>query len=132
MQRLYSMFPQGGPGIGLVLVRLAVGAVFLLNVTVRFGFSTTLFRTFWVILIALVSISLAIGFLTPFLSAVAGLTAFAHLLLADPSFIDVFAILNAGALALLGPGAYSLDARLFGLRVTVVRPRRDGGEKGQR
>ena len=118
--------------MGLFLIRLAVGAVFLLNATVRFDFSTTLFRTVWVIVIALVSISLAIGFLTPFLSAVAGLTAFAHLLLGEPSFIDVFAILNAGALALLGPGAYSLDARLFGLRVTVVRPRRDGGDEVRR
>ena len=118
------MFPQGGPGIGLFLLRLAVAAVFFMNVTVRSGFSTRS-RTALVIVIALISFSLAMGFLTPFFSAVAGLTAVAHLLMGEQAFIYVFAILNAAALALLGPGAYSLDARLFGLRVRVVRPRRD-------
>jgi hypothetical protein len=34
-------------------------------------------------------------------------------------------LLNSAALALLGPGAYSVDARLFGRRVLVVPPRRD-------
>jgi hypothetical protein len=33
----------------------------------------------------------------------------------------VIAITNAIALALLGPGAYSLDSKLFGRRVTIVR-----------
>jgi hypothetical protein len=35
----------------------------------------------------------------------------------------VIAIANAIALALLGPGAYSLDSKLFGRRVMIVRPR---------
>jgi hypothetical protein len=37
----------------------------------------------------------------------------------------VFLVLNSIALALLGPGAYSLDARLFGLKVMVMSPRKD-------
>jgi len=41
------------------------------------------------------------------------------------NLIYVFMILDAAALALLGPGAYSVDARLFGRRVTIVASRTD-------
>jgi hypothetical protein len=37
-------------------------------------------------------------------------------------------MLNSMALALLGPGAYSLDARRFGFKVMVMSPRKDAGE----
>ena len=40
-------------------------------------------------------------------------------------FFYVFPFLDAVVLALLGPGAYSLDARLFGRSVTVMPPRRN-------
>jgi hypothetical protein len=49
-------------------------------------------------------------------------------LLLGPSannLLGIFCAFNAAALALLGPGAYSVDARLFGRRVTVVHPRKD-------
>jgi hypothetical protein len=38
--------------------------------------------------------------------------------------LSVFLILNSASLALLGPGGYSVDARMFGRRVMVVRPKR--------
>jgi hypothetical protein len=34
-------------------------------------------------------------------------------------------ILNAAILAVLGPGAYSVDARIFGRRILDVTPSRD-------
>ena len=39
--------------------------------------------------------------------------------------VYILRILTSSALFFLGPGAYSMDARLFGLRVTVVPPRKD-------
>ena len=127
MQRLYSMFPQGGPGVGLLLLRIATAAMFALNVTHRFNFSSPALYWAVVSLIAVISFSLCLGFLTPILAVIAGVTAVANLFLVDQpgNVVYVLRILTAGALFFLGPGAYSVDAKLFGLRVTIVPPRKN-------
>src|ERR1043165_5251580 len=103
------MFPQGGPGVALLLLRISVAAIHLLFVGVL-----------------LVFISLSIGFLTPHLSVIACVYAIANMLIGSQpgNLACVFSICDAAALALLGPGAYSVDARLFGRRVMVVPPRK--------
>jgi hypothetical protein len=35
----------------------------------------------------------------------------------QPAFPIIISILNSAALGMLGPGAYSLDARIFGRRI---------------
>jgi hypothetical protein len=77
----------------------------------------------------LIAISLSVGFLTPYLSVIACALAAATFLIGPHSGNPLYGslILDAGALTLLGPGAYSVDAKLFGRRVTVVRPRKDKG-----
>jgi hypothetical protein len=121
------MFPQGGPGVGLLLLRIAAAGMFALNLTHRFNFTSN--AAYWLVvsLIGLVSLSLLLGFLTPILAAIACLAAAANLLLPDQPIdvVYVLRIFTSAALALLGPGAYSVDARLFGLVVTVVPPRTD-------
>jgi hypothetical protein len=119
MHRLFSMFPHGGPGLALLLLRVSVAAAFFVNVANRTGFSSIRLLLAGALLI---SISLAIGFLTPSLSVIACVSAVSNSLIGPHAgaIIDVFSILDAAALALLGPGAYSVDARLFGRRVIVV------------
>lgn len=121
------MFPQGGPGIGLLLLRIAVAAMFALNLTHWFSFSSNALHWFMVSLSGLISLGLLLGFLTSILTIIACAAAVANLLLANQPIevVYILRILTSAALFFLGPGAYSVDARLFGLRVTVVPPRKD-------
>jgi len=121
------MFPQGGPGIGLFLLRIAAAGMFALNLTHRFNFSSNVLQWSIALLIGLISLGLLLGFLTPILTIIACIAAVANLILADQPVDVVYVIrtLTTAALVLLGPGAYSVDARLFGLRVTVVPPRKE-------
>jgi len=76
--------------------------------------------------VLLISISLAIGFLTPYLSVIAVVLAVANWVTGHAGAQwHAFSVMDAVVLAILGPGAYSVDARLFGRSVTVVPPRKD-------
>jgi hypothetical protein len=115
------MFPQGGPGVALLLLRISVVA-FLVILAVNYNgpFHRLVFGG-----VLLISFSLLIGFLTPILCVVGVVLVIAHLISSPHASIVlcVIAMANAMALALLGPGAYSVDSKLFGRRVTIVRPR---------
>jgi len=113
------MFPQGGPGVALLLLRISVVAfLIILSLSYNGSFQRLVFAG-----VLLISFSLLIGFLTPFLCVIGAVLVIANMLINPQasSVVGVIAIANAVALALLGPGAYSLDAKLFGRRVTIVR-----------
>jgi hypothetical protein len=115
VRRLFSNFAGGAPGIGLLLLRLAAGigvvarGVVALRDVPSFGLATL-----DVVTIA-VGLLLLVGLWTPIagmlLSILALGRAASHL--ANPWTCVLMAILGA-ALALLGPGIWSVDARLFG------------------
>src|ERR1700740_621801 len=106
------MFPQGGPGVALLLLRISVSATLLITFANRFGVHA---HSWLLAAISLISILLCIGFLMPIVSVIACAFGAVNLLIGfnSSNFIYVFMLLDAAALGLLGPGAYSVDARLF-------------------
>jgi len=121
MQRLFSTFPRGWPGIGLLLLRISVAGACLQ------AYSGWQIHRAWKLL-ALIPLSacLCAGVLTPIL---AGLGSALQLSVAatqvDGIGLPATAIAASAALALLGPGAYSLDALRFGRRVILAESWRD-------
>lgn len=116
------MFPPGLPGVALLLLRLSVAVALLLDDYAHRGALPG-----WIHAAAiLISLVVSVGYLTP-IAAAAALLHHALVWLAIGSGADAVAVtivlsLDALALALLGPGAYSVDSRRFGRRLVVLPP----------
>jgi hypothetical protein len=123
MQRLFSIFPSGWPGVALLLLRGSVALAVLLPAYSQ----RQALPSLALLALILLSAILCAGFLTP---VVAVLAAAVHLVAAlslgmSNEGATVVAIVDALALALLGPGAYSIDARRFGRRLVELPRRKD-------
>lgn len=139
MQRLSYTFPSGSPGVGLLALRVALAASLAADATrliatfrdpTADGVTTALL----VCLFAAGAASAAAGFLTGLLQTTVALALLATLgrqiwiaaLAASPSVgawhVPLLELALAAALALIGPGAYSIDARLFGRQEIVIPP----------
>ncbi len=122
MQRLYSMFPAGTAGCGLLLLRLIVA------VSLHFDLSGHLVQnTHTPVFAAMLTLSILLiaGLTTP-LAAALGCTAQLALLIASNTGVPVASAVSplySVLVVLLGPGAYSVDARLFGRRVLILHSR---------
>jgi len=114
--------------VGLLLLRGALGVVAAVVGALYLAGGAELRIGPWVAIAC--GISLAIGLFTPGSGAVVMLGGIGILLswiptppwgLVHDSSNAWFVVVVAVAIVLLGPGAYSLDARLFGRRVIVIR-----------
>lgn len=117
------MFPVGPPGVALLLLRLCVAALLFVDQSGRLSWPTPLWLAIGSVLVAS---AVAIGFLTPLCALVCGLLDLAALagVVQFAAPLVVIELLLAAAIALLGPGAYSIDAKMFGRRVVLLPPER--------
>lgn len=113
------MFPSGRAGIALLVLRTSVAATLMLGAVV--GSHALL----WTAASGSIAALLCAGFATPICagvcSVVAAIVAFGTS--GEGALCPTLFALTCLALALLGPGAYSLDARLFGRRRIVFTSR---------
>ena len=120
LQRLFSTFPNSWPGFGLLLFRLGVGiALIYLGISRLFGALGAPITVARDLIEAAGGIFLLAGLWTP---AIGALIAIDELWIAfklnssqlDSRLIHIFLAVLAAGVAMLGPGAWSIDARLFG------------------
>ena len=117
LQRLYSTFADRWPGIGLLLQRVVVAIVLVRLSIIHLTSSSISAATIPHIIGAGAGLLFLAGLWTPFVGA---LIAVVELWIAvtqptDPWVPIMLATIGAAS-AMLGPGAFSIDARLFGRR----------------
>ena len=117
------MFPGGTPGLALLLIRVGVAVSLWLPLL-----GGSVVPSVWRLLgLATASALLSVGFSTPAISLIScGIqlmrivdTHRAGLLVSAETATAVVEATFALSLALIGPGAYSIDARLYGRRIVV-------------
>lgn len=109
--------------MGLLLVRLAVGIATVLRGTGYLFRSEPQAIGTWLIggLATIAGACLGAGFLTPVMGALISLGAAVTALLSPESRLaDGLVAVVSAAITLTGPGAFSIDARLFGLRKITI------------
>lgn len=115
MQRLFSTFANGWPGVGLLLQRI-VTAILL----VRFGLIDLMGTPYSASMIPetigiFAGVLLLVGLWTPVVGTlIAVIELWVALTHGNDPWIPVVLATFAGTVAMIGPGAFSIDARLFG------------------
>jgi putative oxidoreductase len=132
LQRLFSTFPDGWPGYGLLLLRIGIGVALtclgIHNVLTGVKEPIAIVRGFVAVIGGIFLLS---GFWTPITGT---LMAIDELWIAcsvssserDGQWIHVFLAVLAAGTAMVGPGAWSIDAVRFG------RKRFDIGSKDRK
>jgi uncharacterized membrane protein YphA (DoxX/SURF4 family) len=114
-------FPSGSPGLGLLLLRGFVALTLIVQGLAILD-SQKLSPLEWCVaaLIAISAACLLIGFLTPIVAAVTGAFAIVTSSFHFSTYSLVGLIVLAVVIVLLGPGAFSVDSRLFGRREILI------------
>jgi hypothetical protein len=123
VQRLYSTFAGGCPGVALLLMRTVVGAVVLWQTVPRLWSGPPL-QIVASGCVALAALLLIAGLWTPVAGAVIAVVALSDILRTGELLNGrLLAVTIGGALTMLGPGRLSIDARLFGWKRIEAPPR---------
>ncbi len=120
LQRLFSTFPNSWPGVGLLLLRVCLGVALICSAIAGLSGTPSQPIAFGQNSIAVVgAIFLLAGLWTPVMGTLSALDEVwtAKSLYSSQlqhAWIHIFLATLAVSLTMLGPGAWSIDARLFG------------------
>jgi putative oxidoreductase len=128
---MFSSFPDEWPGAGLLLLRAATGAGFMAQGVAYFGGKQApeAITSAVVALMVIIGVLLLIGSLSRWAAVVAATTSLLSVFpwfpgprvgLFETPITMMLAAVVATALVCLGPGAFSVDARLFGRREVII------------
>ena len=125
MRRLYSTFAGGWPGTGLLLLRLVVGSALVVRASLRLWGDPPPNITITAAILLVAGFLLMLGLWTPIVgTSVAFIEVWKILTLPGDRWLWLLLATVSGALAMLGPGRWSIDARLFGWKRVEAPPRR--------
>lgn len=115
------MFPTGSVGVALLILRTAVAAAIIVNAVAY----SSLGISPWIIAgMVLCVVFLCLGVLTPYASAiVAIIQIWCFRRAGNDPFQFLTAIVGSGIVSVLGPGAYSIDSRIFGRKLLELPPK---------
>jgi hypothetical protein len=116
MQRLFGAFPNRGAGVALLILRLAVAAALVSGVRFCPGQATEVL----VALSRIAAVLIVVGWYTPLAAGSAVVISLCTLWVCREPGMNVLMTATLVAIGLLGAGAYSVDARLYGRRRLVV------------
>lgn len=122
VQRVFSSFPSGAAGFALLVFRASIAASLPIDGPLHWTSPEAFFVSAGLMVFGIL---LVIGCLTPYVSIGCVLIEIGVLLLGrgyDEYHVAHLAV-NTGVLAVLGPGAYSIDARVFGRQVLNIPSR---------
>jgi hypothetical protein len=115
VQRLFSTFADGWPGAGLLLLRLVVGIILIDREIARVWSDPPIQLTVLSVLTIGAGLLLLAGLWTPIVGTlVAVLEVWKFFLLPGNLWLYILFGTIGATLAMVGPGAWSIDARLFG------------------
>ena len=115
MQRLFSTFAEGWPGAGLLLQRVLTSTILVYlgawHLVEKCGFAPTLPY----LIAAVAGILLIIGLWTPFAgTTIALVETWIYLASVGHSLTAIMLAVLGASVAMIGPGMWSIDARLYG------------------
>lgn len=115
MQRLFSTFANGWPGSGLLIQRLVTGTALLHGGMIVFGETTRAATIAPHATAAGLAFFILVGLWTPVAGALIATVELWTILAIPGDWRNAMLLATLGAtLAMIGPGAFSIDALLFG------------------